>query len=334
MYDYILLKKYLSFVDEVISFFLSRGIDNEKHKNFINRAKDLKQTSYRPWLDHGYFSKVDFYFWYLDKEKVVSLPESILDMILRLLCNKNLLYEMKWGEEIVYSDNTLLVNYFSEKNLLRNVIFGFSYSVSHFKESVFKIEHIDKNEDHAIGTGFYFAVRSQNGKIHSFIITNKHVVENAVKLNIYDENDTLYEFKDIVCSESRDLAIFILDKDLNLQSFNFNEEPNVLDEIMTMGYPSVPMTRDSYLLCHKGEINAFVKDYEGTNHILISAKTSAGNSGGPIIDFTGRLVGIVTKEFYDESQLISKGKLPYYAGITSSDIRNFLNDNVLPRLEL
>jgi hypothetical protein len=330
MNDLTFLKRHMEFVDIVITFFLSKGINNKHHEDIIGRVRELKQTNYRPWLDLGYFQKIDFITWYLGNEIVKQLPSNVLDMTLRILCQRNLLFERNWGSDIVYEDNTPIVEYFSERDLIKNVLFGLSYSITHFKKSIFKIEYIDHKEEHFIGTGFYFGAKSQDGKMFCVIITNKHVVDNAKKLNIYDQEDTKYDYLDIITSDNLDLAAFILKEDLYIPSFNFNEEPNVLDDILTMGYPSVPMTRDSYLLCHKGEINAFVKDYQGNDYILISAKTSAGNSGGPIIDITGRLIGIVTKEFYDEQQLISKGKLPYYAGISSADIRDFLNEKVIP----
>jgi S1-C subfamily serine protease len=330
MNDFTFLKKHMELVDSIIYFFLSNGINNKLNETLVNRVRVLKQTNYRPWLDMGCFSKIDFITWFMDSEKAKSFSDNILNLTLKILCQKNLLFERNFSSDVVYDCNILLVEYFSKMNLIKNVMFGLNYSVNHFEKSIFKIEHIDNQRKHSIGTGFHFAVKSQDGVILSFIITNKHVVENAYELNLFNQDNLVCEYRDIITSDTIDLAAFILKEDLKVESFNFNEEPNILDDILTMGFPSVPMTRDSYLLCHKGEINAFVKDYQGNDHILISAKTSSGNSGGPIIDVTGRLVGIVTKEFFDEHQLLNKGKLPYYAGIISADIRSFLNEKVIP----
>lgn len=333
MNEFTFLKNQMDLVNDIIDFFLSKDLDEQYNVLIIQKLKELNPTNYKPWLDVGYLSKFDFLTWYLGDKPSISINGHAIDIVLRLLCQKNLLFELKWGTDFfVYQTNSALVDFFHKRDLIKNVLFGFNYSIAHFANSIFKIEHIDNQENHYIGTGFYFAVRDLEGKIYSFIITNKHVVENANKLHIYNQNDAEYSYTQIVTSDNFDLAAFILNEYLNVKCFNFNEEPEILEDIITLGFPSVPMTQASYLLCHKGEINAFVKDYQGVDHVLISAKTSSGNSGGPIIDVTGRLIGIVTKEFYNEADFISKGKLPYYAGIHSKDIRSFLNEEVIPKV--
>jgi len=102
------------------------------------------------------------------------------------------------------------------------------------------------------------------------------------------------------------------------------KEFRILDNIITMGYPIVPMTRDGYLLCHGGEINSVVHNYSGQEYFLFSAKTSSGNSGSPVIDKFGNVVGIVTEELFERDQFYKKGKLPYYGAIPSSYILDFL----------
>ena len=81
-------------------------------------------------------------------------------------------------------------------------------------------------------------------------------------------------------------------------------------------------------MCHKGEINAYGHDLMGNCLLLITAKTSSGNSGSPIIDKYGMVMGIIAQDLFEQDQFVNKGKLPYYAGIPTTEIINSLNENV------
>ena len=85
-------------------------------------------------------------------------------------------------------------------------------------------------------------------------------------------------------------------------------------------YPTIPTTKFAYQVYHKGEVNSFVEDYWDNNLFLISAKTSSGNSGSPIIDNSGMVVGVITEELFEKDKFYEKGKLPYYAGIPTVEI--------------
>jgi len=71
-------------------------------------------------------------------------------------------------------------------------------------------------------------------------------------------------------------------------------EPSWIDQILTFGYPPVPLTPTAALLVHKGEVvNPSVKSYRNEQFFLYSATTRPGNSGGPIVAQDGRVVGII-----------------------------------------
>jgi len=71
-------------------------------------------------------------------------------------------------------------------------------------------------------------------------------------------------------------------------------DPAWIDQVLTFGYPPVPLTRTASLLVHKGEVvNPSVQSYTGEQDFLYSATTRPGNSGGPIVAQDGRVIGIV-----------------------------------------
>ena len=65
------------------------------------------------------------------------------------------------------------------------------------------------------------------------------------------------------------------------------------------------------------------------NYFFFQQKHYLGNSGGPIIDRTGLVVGIVTEMLFEQEEFFQKGILPYAAGIPGVEILDFLNNHYL-----
>ena len=89
------------------------------------------------------------------------------------------------------------------------------------------------------------------------------------------------------------------------------------------------------LLAHKGQINGLLKVRNSeSSYLVISAKTSPGNSGGPVINEMGKTVGIVTES--GESVTIYDKDSPdfdrFFYAIPTDKIMWFLNEEVLPTL--
>jgi S1-C subfamily serine protease len=59
--------------------------------------------------------------------------------------------------------------------------------------------------------------------------------------------------------------------------------------------------------------------------ILFSAKTAPGNSGGPLINEYGFVVGIVCQDLFYKDALIESGQLPYHTAIPAPTLCDFLN---------
>ncbi|MVN89359.1 trypsin-like serine protease, partial [Deinococcus sp. HMF7620] len=77
---------------------------------------------------------------------------------------------------------------------------------------------------------------------------------------------------------------------------------NVLDEIIAMGLPNIAHSIEATLITTSGEIVA--TDYihsAGREMHVMNAKVKGGNSGGPIINRLGQVVGIVTNDEFSES---------------------------------
>lgn len=326
-----LLQAHLDIVDKTINYFTSE-ITNQTE--FIEIKELALQTykrtgdkSVQAFVHAGYLSTYDFLI-YLGSKKQLGkegVKTQIVDLTLKLLAENFIvtpLDSIAVNGYMRYKSGGPLAGALYKMNLIHNLIFGFNFIIEKYRKSVVKIEHIDKDDNHSIGTGFLI---QRKGKGQS-IVTNKHVIEGYKKLRVLDVDDNEIEFKEIKLHPTKDLGLINLTTSIDTPSFQFNMTFDVMSEIITMGYPSIPMTKYSYQVVHRGEINSLVEDYEGNKIFLFSAKTSSGNSGSPIIDKMGTILGIVTQELFEETAFRQKGKLPYYAAIPSVEINGFIKD--------
>ena len=86
----------------------------------------------------------------------------------------------------------------------------------------------------------------------------------------------MIDHNNIIMDPKRDLAIIELVSDFDLGSFHIYPEVKELSEIITIGYPKIPLSRYAYQVYHKGEITSHIEDYFGNKLFLFSAKTSPG----------------------------------------------------------
>lgn len=281
----------------------------EKYKNKVDESRRLFAMG-------GRLSINDFQYYVQTKRIIDGFPMGISDTVVKALEEKNVILEMNRSftetEETLYVPNIPYAKFLRDNKLLENLIFGNNFIIEKYKSSIALIEIVDQKNDISVGSGFLIS-----HKIASFVVTNKHVVENSKQIKVY-LNGQIKKHVAVIESKNSDIAFIQLIDNTSTNCFFLNPNITVLADIITMGYPSIPMTKDAYQVYHKGEINSFVQDYGGNDLFLISAKTSSGNSGSPVIDNHGSVLGMITMELFEEKALLEKGKLPYYAAIPSS----------------
>lgn len=243
-----------------------------------------------------------------------------------IVTRMNLLIRSAFTEERVRAAGER-AKFLYERDLILNVVCGWRFIVERYSNSVMKIQHQDEKGDYSMGTGFYFAAGNERG-VKPLVITNRHVVENAKQILLFSEKNEEIAYTSITTDSKRDLAFIELNKKLDSPILWLYPAPDILSEIVTVGYPPVPTIPEANQISHLGEVNSFVADFWGNKFFLFSAKTSSGNSGSPIINNLGMVVGIVTQEFFEKDKFFDKGKLPYYAGIPGTEIIDSLNENL------
>ena len=139
------------------------------------------------------------------------------------------------------------------------------------------------------GTG---VVLSQDG----YIVTNAHVVEDApsIAVRLFDDREFAAEL--IGCDGISDLAVLRIEaEDLIPAQFGDSEILRVGDSVVAIGNPLGVELRGTYT---NGIISAINRDVSmnGRNMTLIqtNAALNSGNSGGPLINCYGQVIGINT----------------------------------------
>lgn len=100
----------------------------------------------------------------------------------------------------------------------------------------------------------------------------------------------------------------------------------VLDDVVVMGYPPVPLSRGPILLAMRAQVSGVVEKYLGCGspHFIASTMARGGLSGGPAIS-GGRALGIITESLIDDPD--RPAELGYMAILTTDPIHALLAEN-------
>lgn len=183
---------------------------------------------------------------------------------------------------------------------------GFPFTRRHFLNSVLPIVGINSNGDEDIGSCYYIGDNK--------FATAAHCITGLRSFNILDSKNRPLKLKEVWFMHGQDpkeydQAIICVDEPVVLPAFEF-DEPSVLDDVLVMGYPPIPGI-DPILTSETASVGAFVLDHQkaavgevvgeaGTyfhdlDYFLINARVKGGNSGGPVINSYGKVIGTVVE---------------------------------------
>lgn len=82
----------------------------------------------------------------------------------------------------------------------------------------------------------------------------------------------------------------------------------VLSEVLLLGYPRIPLSREPVLTAALGHVNAIIDRYLGPHpFFIVSCMARGGFSGGPAISEYGFLLGVITSSFVADDQELELG---------------------------
>lgn len=141
------------------------------------------------------------------------------------------------------------------------------------------------------GSGFLI---SSDGEI----LTNYHVVEGAQTLTVSLYDGTEYSARVLGYEEESDVALLKIEgTDLPFVTIGDSDGLYVGDEVAAIGNPLGELTYSmtvGYVSSMNRDINT---DGNPINMMQIDAAINSGNSGGPLFDMTGSVIGITTAKY-------------------------------------
>jgi len=183
------------------------------------------------------------------------------------------------------------------------------------------------------GTGFFISP--------NLLVTNRHVVEDSAGKRLFLTSKALGSLrKATVLQVTRssvpgapDFALLRMDEGAASGTLDMSPEVTKLATVVAAGYPGVVLQGDSNfqrllkgdlssapdLNMTSGAVQSLQAGEGGTPLIVHTASIAKGNSGGPLVDGCGRVVGINTFINVDQSQ---SAKINY--AIRSAVIASFL----------
>lgn len=131
------------------------------------------------------------------------------------------------------------------------------------------------------------------------IITNYHVIESCHTINVTTQDGNVHKVESVLgFNKERDLAIIKIDcqneKFVTLKTGNLKTG----EKIYTLG-SSLGLTGTF----SEGIISSSSREIENLEFIQITAPISSGNSGGPLVDEYGNVIGITTGAFTEGQNL-------------------------------
>jgi len=130
-----------------------------------------------------------------------------------------------------------------------------------------------------------------------YIVTNYHVVENADQLSVVMMDGTNYEAEIVGTDPYSDLAVLkIEDSNLTAVSFGDSDRLKTGEWVLAFGSPlsqELNNTVTAGIVSAVGRLNP-TAGQGVANFVQTDAAINRGNSGGPLVNLDGRLVGINT----------------------------------------
>ncbi len=145
------------------------------------------------------------------------------------------------------------------------------------------------------GSGF---ILSREG----YVITNFHVVEGATSVNVILHDDSVHPAALVGYDSTNDIAVLKIEANgLDAVTLGSSDDLIVGDQVVAIGNPLGSLT--STLTVGYVSAKERVVDTDGTviSMIQTDAAINSGNSGGPLFNMKGEVVGITTAKFSGSS---------------------------------
>jgi S1-C subfamily serine protease len=136
------------------------------------------------------------------------------------------------------------------------------------------------------GTGFFI---SRQGHV----LTNAHVAGKCKEITVTRQDGAPVPASLVKADASNDLAVLIAQPSPSFATFRGNRPVRAGETVVAFGFPLSSMLASGGIVTN-GSISALSGLSDDSRYLQISAPVQPGNSGGPLLDTTGAVIGIVS----------------------------------------
>jgi len=209
----------------------------------------------------------------------------------KILKDENLSKFINVFSNLVEKLNPTIVNIFSTQTVNPNNFYGMPEELFNLFENFYGRGFRNRatpRKATSLGSGF---IINEDG----YILTNNHVIKNAeeIKVKLFDESE--FQAKVLGFDSETDIALIKIDanKKLPFASLGDSSRVKVGSWVLAIGNPfGHNHTVTKGLVSAKGRVLPEVSSYN--DFIQTDASINQGNSGGPLIDIHGNVIGINT----------------------------------------
>jgi serine protease Do len=236
------------------------------------------------------------------------MPSSnIVEIILRKLVDAGFLTRQVNGggmnDRYIYLNNSMEpARHEMNKQIVDFIVYGFPYVMDAYSNSTFQIvAHTDGIQ----GSGTAFACYP------NCLLTAAHCLRDKKTIQIIGFKKNDLDGSRIFLSAQRevDCAMIVLPTPLlEGRQMPLWWEPEILEEIILIGYPNIPTLLNVQIAekanvstILRGGVSRAVVDIFKTELLLITAPVRGGFSGGPVINSSGAVVGMISRQPFPQT---------------------------------
>ncbi len=179
-------------------------------------------------------------------------------------------------------------------------------SVEKVKDAVVMMQAYKGGELASTGTGFVYKIEDK----YAYVLTNQHVVNGGDEVKVVLSNDEVKDGKIMGHDEYLDLAVIRIEKGNNMTYVSLKESASTKegDTIFTIGTPLGSSYRGSVtagVLSGKDRlVTVSVNGMSSGDWVMkvlqMDAAVNPGNSGGPLFNVNGDVIGIISMKLVQE----------------------------------
>ena len=149
-----------------------------------------------------------------------------------------------------------------------------------------------------VSTGSGFVLTSDG-----YVVTNNHVIEGATSVTVTMYDGTEYPAKVVGSDATNDVGVLKITEEVQLQAVEIGSSDalSVGDPVVAIGNPLGELTSTLTVGYVSAKERDVTTDGKTINMIQTDAAINSGNSGGPLFNLSGEVVGITTAKYSGSS---------------------------------